>query len=132
MTAFGTLSPLRIAAASEAEAGCIADEGYCGAESQAPRASRTSPLTNFGSYAQAEPPTACVGSRAGEIGGSNDRQENHRAAARVLIWSLGIIRGMVEAQALERLERRLDEIAGTREDRFGHGHTSTDQQTSPN
>jgi hypothetical protein len=49
---------------------------------------------------------------------------------RVLIWSLGIIRGMVEAQALERLERRLDEIAGTREERFGHGHTSTDQQTS--
>ena len=48
---------------------------------------------------------------------------------RVLIWSLGIMRGMVEAQALERLERRLDEIANMREGRFGHGHISPDQQT---
>ena len=44
---------------------------------------------------------------------------------RSLIWSLSQMRAMVETQALERLEERLDELAPTTG--VGHGFTRTNR-----
>jgi hypothetical protein len=48
--------------------------------------------------------------------------------ARSLVWMLAQMRGMVETQALERLEQRLEELAPSIEGRT-HGHPSTDRAT---
>jgi hypothetical protein len=45
---------------------------------------------------------------------------------RSLIWSLGQLRAMVETQALERLEQRLEELAPSIEGK-AHGHTSANR-----
>jgi hypothetical protein len=46
--------------------------------------------------------------------------------ARSLVWMLAQMRGMVETQALERLEQRLEELAPSIEGRT-HGHPSADR-----
>ena len=45
---------------------------------------------------------------------------------RSLIWSLSQMRAMVETQALERLEQRLEELAPSIEGK-GRGYTSSDR-----
>jgi hypothetical protein len=44
------------------------------------------------------------------------------AEARSLVWMLAQMRGMIETQALERLEQRLEELAPSFGDK-GHGYT---------
>jgi hypothetical protein len=48
------------------------------------------------------------------------------AEARSLVWMLAQMRGMVETQALERLEQRLEELAPSFESK-GHGFTNSDR-----
>ena len=55
---------------------------------------------------------------------ARDRKLDH-AEARSLVWMLAQMRAMVETQALERLEQRLEELAPSIENR-NHGHTSAD------
>jgi hypothetical protein len=43
---------------------------------------------------------------------------------RSLVWCLGQMRAMVETQALERLEQRLEELAPSIEGKAQHGHTT--------
>lgn len=58
---------------------------------------------------------------------ARDKKLDH-AEARSLVWMLAQMRGMVETQALERLEQRLEEIAPTIEG-SSHGHSSANQAT---
>jgi hypothetical protein len=51
-----------------------------------------------------------------------DKKLDHQEG-RSLIWCLGQMRAMVETQALERLEARLEEIAPSIEGK-SHGHTT--------
>ena len=51
---------------------------------------------------------------------ARDKKLDH-AEARSLVWMLAQVRGMVETQALERLEQRLEELAPSIESR-NHGH----------
>jgi hypothetical protein len=53
-----------------------------------------------------------------------DKMEHDKA--RSLVWMLAQLRTMVETQALERLEQRLEELAPGIEAR--HGHTHSDRQ----
>ncbi len=55
---------------------------------------------------------------------ARDKKLDH-AEARSLVWMLAQMRAMVETQALERLEQRLEELAPSIEGR-NHGHTSAD------
>ena len=56
---------------------------------------------------------------------ARDKKLDH-AEARSLVWMLAQMRAMVETQALERLEQRLEEIAPSIEGR-DHGYTSANQ-----
>jgi len=49
------------------------------------------------------------------------------AEARSLVWMLSQMRGMVETQALERLEQRLEELAPSlwRQNKCFHGSASS-------
>jgi hypothetical protein len=47
---------------------------------------------------------------------------------RSLVWCLSQMRGMVETQALERLEQRLEELAPSIEGK-AHGHATANRQT---
>jgi hypothetical protein len=47
---------------------------------------------------------------------------------RSLVWVLSQIRGMVEAQAVERLEQRLEELAPAMEGKSPHAYTTSDRQ----
>jgi hypothetical protein len=51
---------------------------------------------------------------------ARDKKLDH-AEARSLVWMLAQMRAMVETQALEHLERRLEELAPSIESR-NHGH----------
>jgi len=51
-----------------------------------------------------------------------DKKLDH-AEGRSLVWILAQMRAMVETQALERLEQRLEELAPSIEGK-GHGFTS--------
>ena len=44
---------------------------------------------------------------------------------RSLMWSLAQIRPMLEAQALERIEKRLDDLSEQAEQRYGHSESRT-------
>jgi hypothetical protein len=46
---------------------------------------------------------------------------------RSLVWVLGQMRAMLEAQALERIEAKLNELSAYAEAR-GHGYTQSDRQ----
>jgi hypothetical protein len=54
-----------------------------------------------------------------------DKKLDH-AEGRSLVWMLAQMRAMVEAQALERLEQRLEELAPSIEGK-PHGYTSTNR-----
>ena len=56
---------------------------------------------------------------------ARDKKLDH-AEARSLVWMLAQMRAMVETQALERLEQRLEELAPEIEGR-NHGHTSSNR-----
>ncbi len=56
---------------------------------------------------------------------ARDRKLDH-AEARSLVWMLAQMRAMVETQALERLEQRLEEIAPSIEGK-SHGYTSANR-----
>ena len=57
---------------------------------------------------------------------ARDKKLDH-AEARSLVWMLAQVRGMVETQALERLEQRLEELAPSIEGK-GHGYQSPARQ----
>jgi hypothetical protein len=56
---------------------------------------------------------------------ARDKKLEH-AEARSLVWMLAQMRGMVETQALEHLEQRLEELAPSIESK-GHGYSATDR-----
>jgi hypothetical protein len=58
-----------------------------------------------------------------------DKKLDH-AEGRSLVWILAQMRAMVETQALERLEQRLEELAPSIEGR-GHGLTNTNRPHRP-
>jgi len=57
--------------------------------------------------------------------GKLDHQEG-----RSLVWCLGQMRAMVETQALERLEQRLDELSPSIEGK-SHGHATANRTPRP-
>jgi hypothetical protein len=59
---------------------------------------------------------------------ARDKKLDH-AEARSLVWMLAQMRAMVETQALERLEQRLEELAPSIEGK-GHGITSPTRPSS--
>jgi hypothetical protein len=58
---------------------------------------------------------------------ARDKKLDH-GEARSLVWILSQMRAMVETQALERLEQRLEELAPSIEGK-GHGHQSANRST---
>jgi hypothetical protein len=56
---------------------------------------------------------------------ARDKKLDH-TEARSLVWMLAQMRGMVETQALERLEQRLEELAPSIGGKT-HGHPGTDR-----
>jgi hypothetical protein len=56
---------------------------------------------------------------------ARDKKLDH-TEARSLVWMLGQMRAMVETQALERLEQRLEELAPSIESR-SHDYTGADR-----
>ena len=54
-----------------------------------------------------------------------DNKLDHQQG-RSLVWVLGQLRAMIETQALERLEQRLEELAPSIEGK-GHGHTTANR-----
>ena len=56
------------------------------------------------------------------------RQMRDNMKGRSLVWVLSQIREMVEVQAVERLEQRLEELAPTIEGKSSHAYPNSDRQ----